>query len=66
MSLRELVGPVSRIFARILAGFLIGRGYTSEEVVSSYLPDIEMVLGFALWAMTELLYAQAKKRGWAT
>lgn len=64
--MKDLVGPIARILARILAGFLIGRGYGSEDAIYSYLPDIEMILGFALWAMTELLYAQAKKRGWAT
>lgn len=66
MSLREIVGPVARILARVVAGFLIGLGYTSEEVAASYLPDAETILGFALWGLTEWLYSQAKKRGWAT
>lgn len=65
-SIRPLVGPVARILARVLAGFLIGLGFAREEQLYSFLPDIEALLGFALWAMTEWLYGQAKKRGWAT
>lgn len=64
--LRELAGPVARILARVLAGYLIGLGYASEETASQYLPEIEVILGFALWAFTEYLYSVAKKKGWAT
>lgn len=63
---RPLVGPIARILGRVLAGFLIGTGFASEEDLYSYLPDVEMLLGFALWALVEWLYSQAKKRGWAT
>lgn len=65
-TVRPLVGPVARILGRVLAGFLIGMGFSSEEELSSYLPDIEMLLGFALWALVEWLYSQAKEKGWAT
>lgn len=62
------MGPIIRIAARVLAGFLIGAGYMSESAVDSIFADpaFDMAIGAVLWGVTETFYWLAKRYSWAT
>ena len=65
-----MTGPLLRIFLRILAGVLIGKG--APEDIGTILTDpefislVEVWIGVGLLAITEAWYAMAKRFGWRT
>lgn len=61
-----MIGPLSRIVARWLAGGLVFLGiFLPEDALAfSTDPDILLLVGMGIGTLTEFLYAQAKKRGW--
>lgn len=59
-----MIGPLSRILARVAAGVLIGAGWVSEGDVAGLDADMAEVIGYALWAATEAFYALAVRFGW--
>lgn len=61
-----MIGPLSRILARVAAGALIGAGWASEGDVAGLDADMAEVIGLGLWAATEAFYALAKRLGWRT
>jgi len=67
-----LLGPVTRIILRVIAGILIGRGWLSPEdgALLSSDPDlallIEGAVGAVILSATEYFYYLAKRWGWAT
>lgn len=62
------MGPLIRILARVLAGFMIGRGYTTTEATDAIFndPAFDMATGFLIWGATEGFYWAAKRWGWRT
>ena len=63
-----MIGPLSRIIARWLSGGLVALGVFLPEDAQIFVsdPDVLLLIGGALGAFTEFMYAQAKKRGWTT
>lgn len=61
-----MIGPLSRILARVAAGVLIGAGWVSEGDIAGLDADMAEVIGLSLWAATEVFYALAKRLGWRT
>lgn len=61
-----MIGPLSRILARVAAGALIGAGLVSEGQIAGFDADLAEAIGAALWAATEAFYALAKRMGWKT
>jgi tetrahydromethanopterin S-methyltransferase subunit E len=59
---------IVRIVARYLSGALVSYGVIPQEVGADLAmdPDVALVLGAVIGAVTEGVYAFAKKRGWAT
>lgn len=62
------MAPVIRILARVLAGFLIGAGFFTEDAADAVFSDpaFDAAIGAVLWAVTEVYYIIAKRMGWAT
>jgi len=62
------VAPVIRILARVLAGFLIGAGFFTEDAADAVFndPAFDAAIGAVLWAVTEVYYLLAKRLGWST
>ncbi len=62
------MGPLIRILARVFAGFLIGRGFTTTEASEAVFSDpaFDMAVGFLMWAATEGFYVLARRWGWRT
>ena len=63
-----MIGPLSRIAARWVAGGLVMSGLLlpADAQIIATDPDVIAIIGLAIGAITEFAYAQAKKRGWAT
>jgi hypothetical protein len=61
-----MTGPIARILLRYGAMALIMHGFMSEDVGNSIAadPDIQMLLGGGLAAITEGFYVLAHKLGW--
>lgn len=59
---------IVRILLRYLSGALVSYGFIPHEVGADLAmdPDVALVLGGIIGAITEAGYAFAKKRGWAT
>lgn len=59
---------IARIIARYLAGALVAYGLIPHEVGQELAmdPDLALLIGGAVGAITEGAYAFAKKRGWTT
>lgn len=55
--------PIVRIILRYLVGAVIG---ASQAEILAGDPDVVTVLALALGAIVEVLYAFAKRKGWAT
>ena len=62
------IAPIIRILARVLAGFLIGAGYFTEDAADSIFndPAFDAAIGAAIWGVTEVYYLIAKRMGWST
>ena len=62
------MAPVIRILARVLAGFLIGAGFFTEDAADAVFndPAFDAAIGAVLWAVTEVYYLLAKRLGWST
>ncbi|MBD9455945.1 hypothetical protein IB244_31230 [Rhizobium sp. RHZ02] len=58
---------IARIALRYLAGALIAKGYldagTGDTLASD--PDLLMLVGLGIGALTELAYVVAHRMGWA-
>jgi hypothetical protein len=67
-----MTGVIVRILLRYGAGFLVAKGLLSPEDGSTFAVDpdlaqmLEVGIGLAVGAATELYYTLAKKWGWAT
>lgn len=63
-----MVPVISRIIARYLSGGLMSIGLLSPDLAAQFAmdPDVALVLGAIIGAVTEGAYAFAKARGWAT
>lgn len=67
-----MIGPISRILLRVIAGILIGKGWFTAEDANAITSDpelaalVEMGIGGAIWAGTEGWYWLAKRMGWTT
>lgn len=63
-----MIGPLSRIAARWVAGGLVFTGLLlpADAQIIATDPDVIAVIGFAIGSIAEFGYALAKKRGWAT
>ena len=63
-----ITGPVARIVLRYLAGALVSAGSLPGDIASQMAvdPDILLMVGLALTAAVEGLYALAKRLGWDT
>lgn len=59
---------IARIIARYLAGALVAYGLIPHEVGQELAvdPDLALLIGGAVGAITEVAYGFAKKRGWTT
>ena len=59
---------IIRIIMRYLSGALAAYGLIPHEAAADLAmdPDVALVLGTIIGAVTEAGYAYAKKRGWAT
>ena len=58
-------GPLARIFLRYLAGGLVlGSDAVGQRLAAD--PDVVLVTGLVIAGAVELIYAFAKRRGWAT
>lgn len=62
------MGPLIRIVARVLAGFLIGSGYVTQETTDAIFhdPALDAAIGAVLWGATECYYVVARRCGWNT
>lgn len=65
------MGVFIRIILRVLAGILIGWGLPydwANEIINdpSVIATAEVLAGAALWGVTELFYAAARRFGWQT
>lgn len=60
------MGPLARIIARWISGGLVTAGFLLPSEAQSIAtdPDVLMLIGVGLSAITEGFYALAKKRGW--
>ena len=62
------VAVIARIVARYVSGALASYGLVSPEVGAELAmdPDVALVLGAIIGAVTEGIYAWVKQRGYAT
>lgn len=58
----------ARLILRYLSGALVTYGFMAQETgtMLGTDPDAAVALGFLLGATVELVYAEAKRRGWKT
>lgn len=61
-----MIGPLSRIIARYLAGALVAYGFFAPGDAAVIEPDLALALGAAAGAAVEGLYAWARGHGWST
>ena len=59
---------VARIIARYVAGALVAYGLIPHELGQEFAvdPDVALAIGGILTVVTEVAYAFARKKGWAT
>lgn len=59
---------IARIIARYLSGALVAYGVLPQEAGAELAmdPDVALVLGGIISAVTEGFYAWAKRKGWMT
>lgn len=62
-----MIGPLSRIALRYIAGALVAYGLINEEQATmiAFDPDYAMLIGAAMAAVVEGVYAVAKRFGWS-
>lgn len=66
-----MIGPVSRIAARYIAGALIAKGFvdvttgTALATDADFIAIAQVVIGFVVGGLTEAFYWMARKMGWA-
>lgn len=63
-----MIGPISRILVRYVAGYLAVRLLIPQSVADTIAndPDIAAAVGCALMGLVEGSYWLAKKKGWRT
>ena len=59
-----MIGPLSRIIARYLAGALVAYGFFAPGDAALIEPDLALAVGAAAGAAVEAIYAIAKRKGW--
>lgn len=59
---------IARILARYVSGGLMTIGVLSPDLAQQFAmdPDVALVLGGIIGAVTEGVYAWARSKGWAT
>lgn len=62
------MGPLIRIFARVIAGVFIGQGLLTDSAAEAIFSDpaFDLAVGAVLWGATEGFYWAAKRWGWRT
>ena len=61
-----MIGPLSRIIARYIAGALVTYGFFTAQDAAVINPDLEFIIGMVLGGIVELAYTYAKRVGWMT
>jgi hypothetical protein len=61
-----MIAPIARIAARYIASALITYGAVSPADAALLQPEIALLVGAALGAITEGAYAFARRKGWTT
>lgn len=61
-----IIAPLARIAARYIAGALVAYGAFSHGDAELIQPDLALMIGAAMGALVEGVYAMAKRKGWAT
>ena len=61
-----MIGPISRILARYIAGALVAYGFFAPGDAALIEPDLALAIGAVAGAAVEGLYAWAKAKGWKT
>lgn len=63
-----MTAVIARILLRYLAAALVTAGYLNADIANQIGadPDLLMLVGLALGAGVEMVYAAAKKMGWTT
>lgn len=63
-----MIPVISRILARYLSGGLMSIGFLPPEIAEQFAmdPDVALVLGAIIGAVTEGVYTFAKRKGWTT
>lgn len=59
-----MIAPIARIVARYISGALVAYGLSPADAALLH-PEIALIVGAAIGAITELVYAVAVKKGWA-
>lgn len=62
-----MTAVIARIVLRYVSGALVAYGFIPHEVGAEVAmdPDLALILGSGIGAVTEVFYALAVKRGWA-
>ena len=61
-----MIGPLSRIIARYIAGALVTYGLFTPQDAAVINPDLVFIIGMVLGGIVELAYTYAKRVGWMT
>jgi hypothetical protein len=61
-----IIAPIARILARYASGALVAYGAFSHGDAELIQPDLALMIGAAMGALVEGVYALARKRGWTT
>ncbi len=61
-----MIAPLSRILARYLSGALVAYGLLTAPEAAQLEPDLVLLIGVGLGALTEGAYVLARRFGWAT
>jgi hypothetical protein len=60
-----MIAPLSRIAARYVSGALVTYGLMQPDQVALIQPDLALIVGSLIGALSEIAYALAVKKGWA-
>jgi hypothetical protein len=59
-----MIPVIARIIARYISGALVAYGLTDSGTASQLQPDLALLIGTGLGALTEGFYALAVRFGW--
>jgi len=61
-----MIGPLSRIIARYIAGALVTYGFFTAPEAAQINPDLVLIVGAILGGAVEMAYTYARRSGWRT